>query len=61
MNIVELHIALPEKGASKSARITLDHVCPIQRLSLSTPIVFVGGWTILVDERPAAIGKKVSY
>lgn len=61
MNIVEVHMALPEKGANKSARINLDNVCAIQRMSLSTQIVFVGGWTMLVDETPEQIGEKVSY
>lgn len=59
MNIVKVHMALPEKGASKSAYINLDNACAIQKLSISTQIVFVGGWTILVDETPEEIGGRV--
>ena len=58
MNIVQVNMALPEKWASKSAFINLDNVCVIQKLSISTQIVFVGGWTILVDETPEEIGKR---
>lgn len=61
MNIVKVHISLPEKGAAKIAHINLDNVCAIQKLSLSTQIVFIGGWTILVDETPEQIGEKVKY
>lgn len=60
MNIVKVHMALPEKGASKSTHINLDNVCAIQRLAVSTRIVFVGGWTILVDETPEEIGEKAN-
>lgn len=60
VNIIKVHIALPEKGASKSTHINLDNVCAIQRLSLSTQIVFVGGWTILVDETPEEIGERAN-
>ena len=60
MNIVTVHMACPEKGASKSAHINLDNVCAIQKLSLSTQIVFVGGWTILVDDTPEEIGERAN-
>ncbi|AKR49757.1 hypothetical protein DB34_13375 [Acetobacter pasteurianus] len=60
MNIVKVRIALPEKGASKSADINLDNACVIQKLSISTRIVFVGGWSILVDETPEEIVKKAN-
>ncbi|ANA13106.1 hypothetical protein [Acetobacter oryzifermentans] len=60
MNIVKVHMTLPDKGASKSAHINLDNACAIQKLSISTQIVFVGGWTILVDETPEEIVKKAN-
>ena len=60
MNIVKVHMALPEKGVSKSTHINLDNVCVIQKLSISTQIVFVGGLTILVDETPEEIGEKAN-
>lgn len=60
MNIVKVHMALPEKGASKSTHINLDNVCVIQKLSISTQIIFVGGHSILVDETPEEIGKKAN-
>ena len=60
MNIVQVTMSIPEKGASKSAFINLDNVCAIQKLSISTQIVFVGGWTILVDETPEEIGERAN-
>lgn len=61
MNIVKVHMSSPEIGAAKIAYINLDNVCAIQKLSLSTQVVFIGGWTILVDETPEQIGEKVKY
>lgn len=61
MNIVQVNMAIPEKEASKSTYINLDNVCAIQKLSISTQIVFVGGWTILVDETPEEIGERAYH
>ncbi|QHC34124.1 hypothetical protein [Komagataeibacter xylinus] len=60
MRVVALHMALPEKGADKKVFVNLENACAIQKLSLSTQIVFVGGWTILVDETPEQIGRMVN-
>lgn len=60
MNIVKVHLSLPKNNTSKSAHINLDNVCVIQRLAVSTRILFIGGHSILVDETPEEIAVKAN-
>lgn len=60
MNIVKVHLSSPQVDASEYIYINLDNVCAIHRLAVSTRILFVDGWTILVDETPEEIAAKAN-
>lgn len=60
MNIVKVHLSPTQDGEIKSVYINLDNVCVIQRLPFSTKILFIDGWTILVDETPEEIAAKAN-
>lgn len=60
MNIVKVHLSPTQDGEIKPVYINLDNVCVIQRLSVSTKILFIDGQAILVDETPEEIAAKAN-